>query len=168
MISLGDDEWEQVLRLLWKHSIVGLALVNPDGTFRSVSPAFCRIVEYTSAELKKMKFQDITLPSDTAPDMEMGQEVMDRQIEGYDMTKSYITKSRRVQTVLLRVSGLEMNDQFICFVSQILPASPVGAKPRDIVKRDYLKQVRENWQQILVVTGAVAMVLSEVVKYYKG
>src|SRR5580704_5972113 len=97
MFKLGEAVCDALLKILWEESITGLALVNPDGTFLRANPSFCRIVEYSEAELRKRRFQDITDPSDVQADEEMAKMVATGEYPGYEMTKSYITKTKRNQ-----------------------------------------------------------------------
>ncbi len=50
---------------------VGIALVMPDGRWWQVNPKLCEIVGYTSEELLKLTFQDITFPDDLNTDLDL-------------------------------------------------------------------------------------------------
>lgn len=118
------DLWD----ILWENAIGGLAIISEDGTFERVNPAFCRIVEYSEYELQQMKFQDITLPSDVDADVELSSQVKNSQRRSYDMIKSYMTKTRRVVWVHLRVIGYSIEGKFHYFISQVfeVPVSIVN------------------------------------------
>lgn len=171
MHRLEDNECGLLLETLWSESITGLALVNEDGSFRRANPSFCRIVEYTEVELKKLKFQDITSPEDTAADVEMARLVAAGEYPGYEMTKSYITKTRRHQAVLLRVTGLWINDRFTYFVGEIAPLdSPLANRCLEASihararRQRLLKIIQENWHIITMLLAAAGVVLAKAIE----
>ena len=49
-------------RLEFENAPIGKAIVELDGTFRSVNPALCRITGYDPETLLSLRFQDITHP----------------------------------------------------------------------------------------------------------
>jgi len=57
-------------REAFDRTAVGLAVITPDGIFRQVNPAFCRITGYAREELEGRRFSAITHPEDLARDEE--------------------------------------------------------------------------------------------------
>lgn len=174
MLRVSDDECAALLQLFWNESITGLALVNEDGSFRRANPSFCRIVEYSEAELKRLKFQDITDPADTAADVEMAALVAAGEYECYELTKSYITKTKRTQPVLLRVTGLKINGRFTYFVGEVAPLdSPPAERRRDEAihraarRRQWLHGLRDNWAVIAALSAGAAMFVAQVIQHLK-
>ena len=160
MQSLGDEECRAILSVLWERSITGLALVAEDGTFLRANPSYCRLVEYSEPELRRRKFQDITDPEDVQADVAMAAAVRSGSQTGYEMVKTYFTKTKRPQPVLLRVTGLWMNSRFIYFVAEVagLDRPPAAEAPRRTPPR-FLPFVKDYWAQIvaaLTVLGALA------------
>lgn len=167
-MNLNDPEQcPIVLDILWNRSMTGFALVGEDGRFLRANPAFCRLTEYTEWELQHKKIQDITDPSDVEADVKMAKLVSSGELEGYDMHKSYITKSKDFLPILLRVTGLRMNDKFIYFVAEIAPLerreSPTTTKLRT---RNSLSLIKEYWIQITALFAVIGAFLDKLLGHY--
>ncbi len=164
--SLDEETADRLLHILWEDSITGLALVREDGTFWRVNPAFCRITEFTEAELKRRRFQDITVPGDVPPDEEMAKLVVDGFYETYDMTKEYITKTKKIQQVFLRVTGLRRKDgMFMYFVAEAAPLDRTSEERTDqeikgaAVRRLLMKRLRENLPLIVMALSGLGILI---------
>lgn len=157
--SLPAEERRQILDGLWQHGLFGMALVREDHTFIRANPAFCAIVEYSEAELQKMTFGDITVGADQAADAAMAARVATGEIDSYDMTKTYFTKTRRAVQVILRVVPVRIGDEFQYFVSQIAPsqtAAPVvGPAPPEVKRLKAWEQAKANWPTITSMLAAL-------------
>lgn len=90
---------------------------------------------------------------------------------GYQMTKSYITKTKKVQPVLLRVTALLVNGQFIYFVAEIAPIEP-GREPETAGiedhanRRVFFKSIITNWQIIAAIVAGIAWTIAQVYSYF--
>lgn len=104
---------------LWDHAIIGVALVDSDGYFVRANPAFCRLLEYTQSELTDKTYQDITHPADRDFDTMEAKKVLDGESNVYDMKKRYITKTNRVVWVVLRVTPIKIDGEFMYYLSQV-------------------------------------------------
>jgi PAS domain S-box-containing protein len=109
------DLWDT----LWENAIGGLAILSKDGTFERANPAFCNIVEYSEYELQRMRFHDITHPTDVAAQVELSAQLASGKRHAFDMVKSYVTKTRKIVWVHLRVTSFEVDGQFHYFLSQV-------------------------------------------------
>ncbi|HXR02380.1 MAG TPA: diguanylate cyclase [Pseudomonas sp.] len=79
-------------RSMFELASVGIALVAPDGGWINVNAALCDIIGYTREELKNLTFQDITHPEDLNTDMGLLQQLVDNEIDHYQMEKRYLRK----------------------------------------------------------------------------
>lgn len=158
-----DKLWAEI----WKHSVAGLAVLDDEGHFLSSNPAFCRIVEYTEAELKTRAWQDITHPEDITADESMSRDLASGKVDAYDMVKRYITKTNTVRWVQLRVSRIALDDgSFAMFLSQITPHIPATAAiAMPVYHRvriaDY---IRQNWPVIAAVLSAIAIIVAGILE----
>ena len=59
---LSEARWHS----LFENVAVGIALVGSDGRFVDVNPAFCKMIGYSTAELRHLKPADITHEDDRA------------------------------------------------------------------------------------------------------
>ncbi len=71
--SLALKVSEQKFKLLFGHSLEGLLLARPDGSFQEANQAFCDMLGYSRSELLKLTRQDITVEDD--PDLLEGLKV---------------------------------------------------------------------------------------------
>lgn len=165
LTEISEDICKALIQILWDNSVTGLALVKEDGTFWKANPAFCRITEYNEWELRKLTFQEITLPMDLQSDIGMAKLVVMGDFTGYDMNKSYITKTGKIQQVFLRVTGLKVEGKFICFVKEVAPLdrrSEVREDKHDAIHKaadraNFFKLIKENLAVILAVLGGLGI-----------
>lgn len=160
---------------LWLHALIGVALVSRDGTFLAANPAFCKMTEYTEAELKTKKYQDITHPDDVSYDQLMASELVLGKIEGYDMPKRYLTKFGRVVNMMSRVAAVRQekspDQQLICFLSQMAPLSeqqinlPQIQQNMERVRRKmFWKAVLGNWPALMFALGLMVSIIVQVME----
>lgn len=163
MLNLRDDECRALLNVLWERSLTGWAPVDRDGRFLHVNPTYCKLLEYTEAELRAKRFQDVTDFDDIQPDVTEAQAVLAGEKAGYDMVKRYTTKTRKSAPVLLRVTGLWLNSRFIYFVAEIA-ALDKAPEPEPPARKPgkFWPLVKDYWTQILFALGAVAAVAREI------
>jgi two-component system sensor histidine kinase/response regulator len=99
----------------------GVALVSMQGGFIKVNESLCVMLGYSNAELLATDFQTITHPEDLNADLNYLHQLLERQIESYQMEKRYLHKRGSVIWVLLSVSLVRTSDGLpIHFVSQII------------------------------------------------
>lgn len=162
----------------WNNALIGLAVVEENGRFVAANPAFCAITEYAEAELQTMRYQDITDPRDVEGDVEMARRVANNEDERYTMKKRYITKTGKIVWVVLRVVPVEKSSgAFEYFLAQIstlielepskLPVDYPGDALPPLGKILWIK-LKDNWQLLAILSGAIAYLMAETVKVIKG
>jgi diguanylate cyclase (GGDEF)-like protein/PAS domain S-box-containing protein len=90
----AERENETRFRTLFLEAQAGMAFSDPDGHIKTVNPAFCELVGYTSEELRTLSLLDITHPDD-APGL---QEAMHAMLAGED-------EGRRIEKRYTRKDG---------------------------------------------------------------
>ncbi|WP_417334584.1 PAS domain S-box protein [Halarcobacter sp.] len=121
----SEVKTKRLFENVFESSAIGIAIVLPDGSFWKINKKFADIVEYTADELTKLTFQDITYEEDLEKDLGMIDQIFKKNIDQYNIEKRYITKSRRVVWVNLRVKAVyqdkdkEHLDYFIATVEDI-------------------------------------------------
>lgn len=170
-MSIFEDgeKCQAFLEILWSRSITGLAILNQDGKFIRANHAFCTLTEYTEWELQHRRFQDITDPADIEADWETAKKVAAGEIEGYDITKAYITKTKKYVPVLLRVTAMKINGEFIYFVAEVAPLdkSPSALPLNPRVKKTVwsVQFIKDYWVQILALGGVALAVLDKILTH---
>lgn len=77
-------------------SSIGTAIISIEGSFIKVNTSFCKIIQYTTTELEKIKFQDITHPDDLEINLINLSMMLNGEAECCEMEKRYIKKMVRV------------------------------------------------------------------------
>jgi two-component system sensor histidine kinase/response regulator len=91
-LRLSQDKFRSAMQ----HSPIGMAVVGPDGRWLEVNPALCKIVGYTRGELLATNFHSITHPEDRESGQPFLRQMLDREIESYQIEKRGIcTKTGR-------------------------------------------------------------------------
>lgn len=115
-------------RTVFENAAVGIAIVSPDGNWVRVNDAVCKMLGYSKSELDKMTFQDVTFPDDLDKDLSLARQLMDDDIESYELEKRYIRKNGEVFWVLLSVTKkLDINGELDYFIGVIVD---IDAKKR--------------------------------------
>lgn len=148
-------ETEETFRTALENAPIGLCLVGPEGKWLRVNQKLCEIVGYTSEELLKMTFQDITHKDDLETDLELFHQTLRGEINGYAMEKRYIHKDGHL--VWIRLSVSMVSDEVgkpRFFISQIEDVS----EQRQLQERQdkliqELKRKGDELQQIVYVTS---------------
>lgn len=149
---------------MFHRSMHGCALVTRDGGFIAANQAFCELTKYSELELTRRTFADITDPSDVKDDLDNAERVAEGKVASYEMLKSYVTKTKEIVPVLLRVDAIRKPDgTFICFYAQATSrgnAPMIGKVPDESLGAiQVLTKLRENWPVVLwILTGIAALV----------
>lgn len=114
------EDVEARFRTIFERAGVGIAMVAPDGGWLRVNDALCQIVGYSQDELINLTFQDITHPDDLNTDLSLLQQLINDDIDHYQLEKRYITKSGRYVWIQLIVTKkLSENGELEYFISII-------------------------------------------------
>jgi PAS domain S-box-containing protein len=112
---------ERAFRGNFENAAIGMAILDAQGRWLEVNNRVCEIVGYTSEELKRLTFQDITHPDDLEADLQLLTELIDGMRSHYQMEKRYIRKDGEIVSIILAASVVR--DQFggiLYFISQII------------------------------------------------
>lgn len=169
MDRLQDHERALAWHATWDPSFAGLAIVNPDFTFKSVNNQFCEILGATPGELIDQKFTDITPQPIKELDIINARLVMSQTIPSYLLPKTFEMKDgRKVEVIFLVVGVFDREQNFLFFVSRILKDHH---KPQNLTSQfssqksvTFISTIRENWHIVLAVLSAMAMVFSFIIE----
>jgi two-component system, sensor histidine kinase and response regulator len=95
---------EETLRATFDLAAVGIAHVAPDGRFLRVNQKLCDIFGLARDELLQCRFQDLTHPTDIAPDLNRLGRLLAGEISSFTMEKRYIRKDGKLIWADLSVS----------------------------------------------------------------
>lgn len=107
----------------FEHAAAGMSHVSLDGRLLRVNRAFCQLVGYTSEELLKMRFADITAPEDIGPDEHLLAQTLAGERERYSLEKRYVHKQGHTVWAQLTVALVRqpngLPEHFISVVQDI-------------------------------------------------
>ena len=111
---------QEELTQVFNYSAIGLALVSTEGKWLKVNPALVKLLGYTPEELLASTFQQITHKDDLELDMQHIKQLLNSEIDSYQMEKRYLQKNGNWIWALLTVS-LVRDDKGkpLYFISQI-------------------------------------------------
>ncbi len=102
------------------HAPIGVALVSLSGSFLKTNRALSDIVGYTTAELSKCTFQDLTHSEDLQADLAHVRDLIEGRATSYQMEKRYYHKDGHIVWINLHVSlARNREDKPLHFISQI-------------------------------------------------
>ncbi|HEX5394123.1 MAG TPA: MASE3 domain-containing protein [Rhodocyclaceae bacterium] len=96
-------ESEDKFRYLFERSPIGKSITSPNGAI-DVNRAFCEMLGYSAAELKNLRWQDITHPDDVIPTQQALDQLISGEKESTRFVKRYLRKNGSVVWVDLSTS----------------------------------------------------------------
>jgi diguanylate cyclase (GGDEF)-like protein/PAS domain S-box-containing protein len=110
----------ELLARVFDEAPIGMALVDPDGSFLRVNQALCEISGYTGHELTSLSFHAFTHPDDVDEERASLAQLLGGQIRAYQVDRRYMHRSGEVRWVRLSVSLVrDAQDAALHFIAQI-------------------------------------------------
>ncbi len=158
---------ERTFRGNFENAAIGMAIIDLDGKWSKVNDTLCKIVGYTSEELMKLTFQDITHPDDLGADLDLVQELLDGKRSFYHMEKRYFHKNGQIVHIILSASIIrDENESPLYFISQITDITP------RIHAREKLEKALSRLEGIFEASTQVSIVQTDlngiITKFNKG
>jgi PAS domain S-box-containing protein len=111
MDRLNNEERIEAWLTTWDQSMTGKAIVERDGTFRSVNPQFWRLLNVTPSDLIGKRFQDITPPGIRELDEDNAELLADGLIPFYIMPKTYQFAGGHQVDIILEVNRVPVDSE---------------------------------------------------------
>lgn len=120
--SLNNQERILAWKASWHPSFDGIAIINPDFTFRSVNPQFCKLLGVSPADLINQRFQDVTHPDLRRIDEENAKLLIKGAIDFYILPKKYLFQNGHQVAVILMMTRVPYSADgvFQFFLSRIM------------------------------------------------
>jgi two-component system, sensor histidine kinase and response regulator len=155
MNSAALQTIEEQFRAVFERAAIGMDLVDPDGRFLKVNPAFCAMTGYSEQELLSGTVKDITHPDDMDADTEPFRRLLAGETTSYELEKRYVRKDGRIIWARLNVALVRDRDG--------KPLHVVG-QIEDITARreaeEELHQSEERYRTLVEQLPAVVYVLA--------
>ena len=162
--ELAIQAAEARFQTVFERAGVGIALVAPDGGWINVNEALCQIVGYSRNELLQMTFQDITHGDDLDKDLSLLQQLIDDDIDRYELEKRYICKNGNPVWINLIVTK-QMNprgglDYFVSIVKDINTRKE-AEESLAALRRDLEKQVVKRTQDLQAANDLLSSAMTQ-------
>lgn len=95
-------ESEERLRLLIDNSPVGISITDLNGYFIEVNPALCNMTGYSRNEMISKHFNKFSHPDDSEKNKKFFKELVEGEIEYFDIEKRYLHKNGNIVNVLVK------------------------------------------------------------------
>ncbi|MCB1776659.1 MAG: CHASE domain-containing protein [Candidatus Competibacteraceae bacterium] len=106
----------QRFRSIFETSVVGIVTCGPDLRFTQINQAFCKLLEYTEAEVVGLlSAANITYPDDLASAQLLMEKIMRRDIDRFVIENRYITQTGRMFNAITAARAIY--DDAGCFSS---------------------------------------------------
>ncbi|HHP7232348.1 MAG TPA: EAL domain-containing protein, partial [Xenococcaceae cyanobacterium] len=96
-------ESEEQFRLTFELAPIGMAITTLDGKFQRVNQALCDALDYSSEELLKLSFADISHPEDWELHQSLEQKLAAGVESDFQIEQRHIAKTGRILDILLKV-----------------------------------------------------------------
>ena len=126
---------------------IGQALLDENGVFTSVNPAYCRIVGRSKESLVGATFQAITYPDDLESDTTQLAELRNRTIDRYSMEKRYVRPDGAIVWVRLHATAVWADSKFVTYIGQV---SDIG---EEVKLRTFLEARNRDLEQFAYVAS---------------
>lgn len=97
-------EREEQIRIIFENSKVSMVLANKEGFIYAYNKAFKELVGYEHEELKTKHFSDLTFPDDLKKELFLFDDLVQGEIDQYQIEKRLIIKNDRLCWVKLSIS----------------------------------------------------------------
>lgn len=95
---------EEMFKGTFKYAAAGMSIADATGKFVEMNESLCKMIGYSSDELKTMDFLEITHPDDIEDDLKGMKQLLNSERDYLHKEKRYIHKNGRVVPILLSVS----------------------------------------------------------------
>ncbi|HEY1078376.1 MAG TPA: PAS domain S-box protein, partial [Fontimonas sp.] len=118
--SAALAESEDRFRQAMENAPIGKALVSPEGRFIEVNQALATMLGYTTAELQRLSFDEVTHPDDRAEDLAKVRELLSGADSRYRLFKRYLRSDGGIVDAQLDVTLLRnAAGEPLHFISQV-------------------------------------------------
>ena len=129
---------------------IGMSIVSLDGRFLRPNRALCEILGYSTEELKKLRFQDITYPEDLQKDLDLVGQLARGEIPRYQLPKRYIRKDGRIIEAILHGSVIRDAYEPLYYIAQIEDVTEVNRRQQALARSEArLRLLAQNAQDMI-------------------
>jgi PAS domain S-box-containing protein len=166
------DKSEAQFKLAFEHSLIGMALISPDGKWKRVNRSLCQMLGYSEQEMKMLTVHDLTHPDDRERSLTLLNELGSGSIERTKFEKRYLHKNGNIIWVIIAATMLYSNEgQPLYYVSQIEDITRRKEIENDLIlsEKKY-RTIFENVQDVFYQTdqNGIVIEISPSIEKYSG
>ena len=163
---------EAQFKQAFEHSLVGMALISPEGKWKRVNNSLYQILGYTEEELSQLTIHDITYPEDLDRGASNLTELAQGKTENIKIEKRYVHKSGAIIWVVIAATMLKDSaGKPLHYVSQIEDITKRKEIENDLMlsEKKY-RTIFENVQDVFYQTNQDGIVtdISPSITQYSG
>ncbi|MES2458429.1 MAG: PAS domain S-box protein [Bacteroidota bacterium] len=146
---------EAQFKQAFEHSLIGMAMISPEGKWKKVNKSLCQILGYTEEELKQLSVQQITHADDLGESVDVLRRLAKGEIEEVKYEKRYVHKDGSSIWVIIAATMLyDSKGKPIHYVSQIEDITKRKEIENDLVlsEKKY-RTIFENVQDVFYQTN---------------
>ncbi|WP_353570700.1 PAS domain S-box protein [Candidatus Albibeggiatoa sp. nov. BB20] len=144
-IELALKASKQQFESIFNYSPIGIAEINKKGFFILSNPALEKILGYSSTELMKKHFTEVTHSKDVYMDMDKYQKLISGEIFSYSMEKRYLKKDQSTIWGLLTIARVDDEEGNMSHAIGIVhDITEKKQMEEQLVKREELLQVQNE------------------------
>lgn len=151
---------ETQFKQAFEHSLVGMALISPQGKWERVNRSLCQMLGYTEDEMKGLSIQDLTHPDDLKGSQTILEDLALGKIEEVKFEKRYLHKDGSPIWVVIAATMLyDSVGKALHYVSQIEDITKRKEIENDLVlsEKKY-RTIFENVQDVFYQTNQEGIV----------
>jgi len=152
---------EAQFKQAFEHSLIGMALISPEGRWKKVNKSLTQILGYSESELKELSIQDITHPDDLSDSISILDRLATGKIAEMKYEKRYIHKDGNPVWVVIAATMLyDSLGRPLHYVSQIEDITKRKEIENDLLlsEKKY-RTIFENVQDVFYQTDQQGMVV---------
>lgn len=141
------------LRLSFERSDVGLCVVDPEGRFLLVNPAFASLLSRSEAELTSLSWHDVTRPEDLSSDLLLIATALAERKDGFRVLKCFARPDGTSVWADVSASVVRHDDEPLVWVGQVVDQTArVTAEQALIESERTYRLLAENVTDVVVHT----------------
>lgn len=164
------DKSEAQFKLAFEHSLIGMALISPDGKLKRVNKSLCQMLGYSEQEMRNLSIHNLTHPDDRERSLAMLNDLSSGSLERTKFEKRYLHKNGNTIWVVIAATMLYGSEgQPLYYVSQIEDITKRKEIENDLIlsEKKY-RTIFENVQDVFYQTdqnGTVIEISPSIEKY---
>jgi len=135
-------ESEELWRLSYEYSAIGICLVDKNGRFTWTNPAFENMLGYSKEEVLNLEFNTITHPDDKLIGIDALNKIVLGELKNASFEKRYIHKNGSIVWVSVTTTLVSRLNEPSYFISQI---ADISTRKQDELK---LKESEEKYKEL--------------------